>query len=467
MAGWNKLTPAPNLGMPYHGLVTDGVLALPNGGSIDLGDPLSGPSYELRSPTAPGITRSTEQAAADTAAGREWREYALTNSGARLNGHPIDGSIYIDAAGTPWLIDVIALADDRAGYLKYTITVTLKKLFGRFGRAWPAINRQLHSDTYSARSAISPYFSGASYAKILTLTHDTRGATWKAGGYLMSGSYNRTERGFVAIQNPYFSNGTFRSGILDSIFTIEITGNGSTDPNTLGDGISCSVSQEVVDQQYSTSTTPITVSVHGSTYDATDVCIENGTLDTAKNDYYYNFVIAEYMDGDTVNRVTGEWHEHSFEYTEVSGSGCWDCSAGTGSLASTGNWIQHNYIENSFSGSNLALAGDQGVKSAESWDTEPYADCTAPDYGVGLAVYPHPETNIVTTDLSVYGPIIYVEMAGGALIFHRYGMPALAYSQGLTAECPASKVAFEDPVYVATQPVQGLIVASDEPVAYV
>ncbi len=64
-------------GNPFHGLVQDGQLSLPNGQTRAHVQPSSGDCFLLRVPGQPDVSRTSEEAAADTAAGRQWRNYAL------------------------------------------------------------------------------------------------------------------------------------------------------------------------------------------------------------------------------------------------------------------------------------------------------------------------------------------------------------------------------------------------------
>ncbi|WP_213662859.1 hypothetical protein [Stutzerimonas stutzeri] len=95
-------------GNPYHGLVREGLLTLPNAATMPYPQP-SGEHWQRGStaliahPNAPGITRTPEQAADDAAAGREWWTQAIL-SGNQLYGAELPGWIYIDPAGARWLV---------------------------------------------------------------------------------------------------------------------------------------------------------------------------------------------------------------------------------------------------------------------------------------------------------------------------------------------------------------------------
>lgn len=82
-------------GQPYHGLWKAGEIALPNGGKKACPAPVSGGCVLLRVPNPPPVSRTGAQAAADLAAGREWRDYALI-SGGRYGPTPAIHTNYSD-----------------------------------------------------------------------------------------------------------------------------------------------------------------------------------------------------------------------------------------------------------------------------------------------------------------------------------------------------------------------------------
>jgi hypothetical protein len=112
-------------GTPWHGPVQDGSLALPNEATMTYPQPseqatrnagdeedcdyfdaaLAGTNHLIAIPDLPAVTRTTEEAAADTAAGRQWKTQALLSGGRlQLYGHNLKGWIYIDPAGDRWLV---------------------------------------------------------------------------------------------------------------------------------------------------------------------------------------------------------------------------------------------------------------------------------------------------------------------------------------------------------------------------
>lgn len=98
-------------GLPFHGLWKSGIITLPNDETITCPAPANGACVLLRVPGQPAVSRTTEQLAADAAAGMEWRNYGLI-SGGRIGSQSIDaGSGYanvmlIDAAKIRWRVRI-------------------------------------------------------------------------------------------------------------------------------------------------------------------------------------------------------------------------------------------------------------------------------------------------------------------------------------------------------------------------
>lgn len=135
----NRFKAIKAIGMPYHGLATNGLLPTTDGTgdkSINqTGVDWYGGAIYVAGPTAPGAVRNTEQLAHDAANGYEWRDYALlTGENKAINGAG-DGLgnyqwIYADAGGASWLVRYEGI---KAG-ANITFNVYLQELFGRFGR---------------------------------------------------------------------------------------------------------------------------------------------------------------------------------------------------------------------------------------------------------------------------------------------------------------------------------------------
>ncbi len=119
MDAWR--TPLPpasrpiRIGQPYHGLLRGSVLSLSTGGtlqwldgSVPDPDSTSGDCYVLRVPGTPAVGLAPGEVAAEAAAGREWRDYALLTGRARAYAGIAVGSkawLYADAEGSVWRIE--------------------------------------------------------------------------------------------------------------------------------------------------------------------------------------------------------------------------------------------------------------------------------------------------------------------------------------------------------------------------
>lgn len=146
-------------GLPYHGLWKNGSIALPNGTSKTAPAPAGGGVVLLRVPGQPAVSRTTEQAAADTASGMSWKNYGLISGGrygdANLNiGINVAQILLIDSGLNRWLLRL----EVDANYINYGVL-----RIRRFGvidgtsAAWSApINVTLPSELVSALS--SGYF---------------------------------------------------------------------------------------------------------------------------------------------------------------------------------------------------------------------------------------------------------------------------------------------------------------------
>lgn len=147
--------------LPWHGLWKAGQVALPNATNKAMPDPHV-PSAEavgygnvsvIRRPGWSAPPRSPAEAAADAAAGKGWRGYALISGSWRHvgAGRLNNGWVYIDPAGRAWWIQhttwhqVRPVGNPQPD--KCDITVTIRR-FGRFDRA-PHVDKTLSASTAS------------------------------------------------------------------------------------------------------------------------------------------------------------------------------------------------------------------------------------------------------------------------------------------------------------------------------
>lgn len=141
LPGRHLLARAGIMGTPYHGLVREGVLVLPNAESKSYPQPnatqfdTAGSAHLLRRPGQPAVSRSEEEALADAAAGWQWRNVAmLSGSNQQLYGRDIRGWVYIDPDGGRWMLRFVNdLASLNFGIgATFSLTLNIRR-FGGFG----------------------------------------------------------------------------------------------------------------------------------------------------------------------------------------------------------------------------------------------------------------------------------------------------------------------------------------------
>lgn len=141
----NKNQPGPPgvvqiWGHPWHGLVEDGTLTLPNSDTMIYPIPSSAGEADVlafQPPGTPPVVRSPEQAAADAAAGRQWLDYALIcgRNDRRLYGQSIGGNgtwLYAAPDGSRWRVTLGGVLGNRDLTVPLVATVTCIR-FGAFG----------------------------------------------------------------------------------------------------------------------------------------------------------------------------------------------------------------------------------------------------------------------------------------------------------------------------------------------
>lgn len=181
----------PPWGCPWHGLVVGGALQLPTGSMpwpqapSPVRDYQASTSLLLKVPDTPEVTRTTEEAAADDAAGREWRNTAMVGGGT-LHGRPLGQNswIYIDPSSQPWLIHPSFSGGGRPN----SVTLTISR-FGILGAApeqhtrtiaIPDLGQPLDEDPQPSAVClhhVKPDGSGAIFA----IYNDSLGGTNQSG----------------------------------------------------------------------------------------------------------------------------------------------------------------------------------------------------------------------------------------------------------------------------------------------
>lgn len=110
-----KLSKIGIWGWPWHGLVsqadefTEPVVTLPNATTRPHPLPANpGNSYRIKMPGIAAVSRSSDQLAADAAAGMEWRnEQLLCGSTFQLYGKDLGGWVYFAGDGSRWIINLL------------------------------------------------------------------------------------------------------------------------------------------------------------------------------------------------------------------------------------------------------------------------------------------------------------------------------------------------------------------------
>jgi len=223
--------------MPYHGLAESGTLSHTSGNKTIVGT--GGGCIEVRNPQAPGNTRTTEQQAADTTAGLEWRDYALLcGTQHAVNGGPVLGAnkwLYCDANGLTWVVGIEQTQNANS------VDVALK-LYAQFG----AFRKQ--SKEFAASTLASLNWTASMptwYTGVLTpsdivyqnmyfdkgdfIVPNTTGASTYINGYYAGGV------GFeVNLMSTPAGTGSVISVLLASI-------SGTGDPDNSGDGITATL----------------------------------------------------------------------------------------------------------------------------------------------------------------------------------------------------------------------------------
>lgn len=228
------------IGTPFHGLVIDGTLTLPNSATMTWPAVASAFTQVLRNSTgaANAPTRTTEQQTADTAAGRQWLDYALRN-GSRFNGRVVsswDWILYPDPAGNVWLIENRFVSSSTQARPRLYVV----GLFGRvhYGITPPNLtcDRLIYSaditPTDSASVGVDNY-----YTHSLLQNEDGNKALLRVYRTMLGASWAQRY-----MWDLYVTNQQDAGTRLSDLYEITISGTGSLEPGHIGEGISASAS---------------------------------------------------------------------------------------------------------------------------------------------------------------------------------------------------------------------------------
>lgn len=131
--------PILRMGMPYHGLVTDGELPNPDGPIpvLHTASVEGAIAFQLRTPP-PAKTLSAEQIANDTAHGWQWNDYALLcgwyrNVGGADAQLGATSWLYADNNDVVWIMELVpTLRGPTGGFYYYDVEIWRRQPFGRF-----------------------------------------------------------------------------------------------------------------------------------------------------------------------------------------------------------------------------------------------------------------------------------------------------------------------------------------------
>ncbi len=129
-----------SFGIPYHGLVTDSELQLPNNQKISYPLLTSGDTQLIAIPNHPTVYRTPEQQTFDRVNGLEWRNYANVadnHLGAANLG--LDWLLYIDSNQVVWYLKLGFLICDN----QCVMSCSLQSVFGRFNSKYKTVSRLL------------------------------------------------------------------------------------------------------------------------------------------------------------------------------------------------------------------------------------------------------------------------------------------------------------------------------------
>lgn len=116
-------------GIPHHGLCTNGVLALPNGASMDYTQPVGGSTWIVKNPRHASLPENPRPLAQyDAAQGFSWLTYLiLAGSNRQLAGQNIGvfNTIWVDDNDRAWVVGLTIFSGD--------YRVILRRRFGLFG----------------------------------------------------------------------------------------------------------------------------------------------------------------------------------------------------------------------------------------------------------------------------------------------------------------------------------------------
>jgi len=209
-----------NLGLPYHGLVTNGRLILPDNEQLTYPGITNGDTQLVAVPNLPPVTRTPEQQASDQANGFEWRNKAIiANNHLGVADLGDNWLLYIDNNQTVWHLNI----EYNVVGNQCVFNCALKSAFGRFHGNYPQISHELAQSqtTFTEQGTLKPL-------NRFTFERNSNGSEVLIHVYAQLADDNDIE-----FPEPLF---------LFEVWKLNIVGDGalSSKPNELGQGISAS-----------------------------------------------------------------------------------------------------------------------------------------------------------------------------------------------------------------------------------
>ena len=233
------------IGMPYHGLAVDGILAHPTGDKdIEMPD-YSGTCKLIRHPLATGPVRNTNQLAHDAANSLEWRDYALmTGASNGINGSQglgVESWLYCDPGGNTWVVNIV---DTNTGGTHRTVELWIKEIFGRFGKDYEITPRLLATldfvptipSWYTGSTTLATLVSRTSFLQPTSINFLPDGSEAYINGYCTN---TDTSNEVYEETQPYNITGIYQGFSMIGVLKATITGTG--DINNDGAGITATL----------------------------------------------------------------------------------------------------------------------------------------------------------------------------------------------------------------------------------
>lgn len=228
-------------GIPYHGLLENGTITLPNGekitqpGSTELFPgfsvplstmPVNNGDTELYAiPNQPTIERTPQEQALDDANHYQWHNKVLVSQG-RIGGTQLDKGwiLYADPNNNTWLLHVTLSVVNEVGNAHWVIKVVLRQLFGR-------ISKKIYPEPYKTLLEEKIPIDNQAAGSLLGLDNLT---------------LSRSTSGREVLVNLYMQGGNARNTILGrylvGVKLLRISGTGTiAEDESHGDGISVTI----------------------------------------------------------------------------------------------------------------------------------------------------------------------------------------------------------------------------------